>query len=238
MRRARRSAGRALSRSASAASSRAVIRPRYITTSRSATASSSSSSDETSSTAAPAVAGGDDAAVDQLGRADVDAARRLGRDQQPAGRPRAPAPRPPSADCRPRASPSGRCTDGARTSYSATRRVGEPTDGVEHPAQPAGERRPVVAREHQVVGQRVRQHQAVLVAVLRDVAHPVLGKLARARRRSGRRRGASRGRRGRRRRPVSASTSSVWPFPSTPAMPTISPARTVRSTPSTTTLPR
>jgi hypothetical protein len=34
------------------------------------------------------------------------------------------------------------------------------------------------------------------------------------------------------RRPVSTSTSSVWPFPSMPAIPTISPARTSRSTPS------
>ena len=35
------------------------------------------------------------------------------------------------------------------------------------------------------------------------------------------------------RSPVSASTSSVCPLPCTPAMPTTSPARTVRSTPST-----
>ena len=40
------------------------------------------------------------------------------------------------------------------------------------------------------------------------------------------------------RRPVSASTSSSWPLPATPAMPRISPARTSRSTPRTTSRPR
>ena len=40
------------------------------------------------------------------------------------------------------------------------------------------------------------------------------------------------------RRPVRASTNSVWPLPCTPAMPRISPARTLKETPSTATRPR
>jgi hypothetical protein len=40
------------------------------------------------------------------------------------------------------------------------------------------------------------------------------------------------------RSPVRASISSVWPFPSTPAMPTISPARTSNETPRTASRPR
>ena len=40
------------------------------------------------------------------------------------------------------------------------------------------------------------------------------------------------------RRPVSASTSSSWPLPATPAMPRISPARTSKLTPLTTCWPR
>ena len=40
------------------------------------------------------------------------------------------------------------------------------------------------------------------------------------------------------RRPTIASTSSSWPLPATPAMPRISPARTSRSMPWTTSLPR
>ena len=39
------------------------------------------------------------------------------------------------------------------------------------------------------------------------------------------------------RKPTSASTSSFWPLPATPAIPTISPPRTVRLTRSTTSLP-
>ena len=41
-----------------------------------------------------------------------------------------------------------------------------------------------------------------------------------------------------RRRPVIASISSVWPLPSIPAMPTISPARTSNETPRTFSIPR
>ena len=50
---------------------------------------------------------------------------------------------------------------------------------------------------------------------------------ARVRERRARRRGSCRC--SRLRRPAIASISSVWPFPSTPAMPTISPARTVEA---------
>ena len=59
-----------------------MILPRYMTPIRSASPSTSSSSVETSDHGGAAVALGDDPLVHELDRADVEAARRLGHDQQ------------------------------------------------------------------------------------------------------------------------------------------------------------
>ena len=88
-------------------------------------------------------------------------------------------------------------------------------------------RRPVEVVERDVLGERELEHEPAPLAVLRDVA-------------DARRRGCARVLApvsvlpademlplSALRRPVSASTSSVWPLPSTPAIPTISPARTL-----------
>ena len=78
------------------------------------------------------------------------------------------------------------------------------------------------------------------------VTHPFLGDVAETRRR--RIGGPAAGHLGRRstgssrttsgRSPATASASSRWPFPDTPAMPTISPARTSRLRPRTASMPR
>ena len=83
-----------------------------------------------------------------------------------------------------------------------------------------------------------RQHEPESVAVGRArSATPRLVHLARPRPvTSGHR--ADPSRRSRLRRPMIASTSSSWPLPATPAMPRISPARTSKSTPWTTSWPR
>ena len=59
-----------------------AMRPRYMTAIRSASPSTSSSSVETSTTAVPSSRSLDDAAVHELHRADVEAAGRLGHDEQ------------------------------------------------------------------------------------------------------------------------------------------------------------
>ena len=94
---------------------------------------------------------------------------------------------------------------------------------------PFDERRPALVAEQHVLPQREREHQAVALAVLRDVADAALAALERAQ--LGEVLAADEhdaplaGR-----RPMIASMSSVWPLPSTPAMPTISPAWTSNDT--------
>ena len=76
-----------------------------------------------------------------------------------------------------------------------------------------------VVAQAEVLGQREVEHEAAPVAILRDVADAGLeavrgawpGEMSWPRRRMVPAVG--------RRRPVIASTSSLWPFPSTPAMP-------------------
>ena len=92
---------------------------------------------------------------------------------------------------------------------------------------PRHEGRLRLVAEHHVLPERRVEHQPVAVAVLGDVAEPVLAAVAGAelgdvacpRARSCRSSGGS--------MPMIASISSVWPLPSTPAMPTISPRWTL-----------
>ena len=102
----------------------------------------------------------------------------------------------------------------------------------EEPA-PARSGRIAVVVQRDVLGERELEHEPAPVAVLRDVPHPCVEHLrARSRARSRARRRSTFPETGRR-SPVIASISSVWPLPSTPARPTISPARTVSETPLT-----
>ena len=210
-------------------STMSTIRPWYMTAIRSARASTSSSSVETIRTAAPS--------------SRLATIRRWMYSIEPTSRPRVgwaatssgpvartPAPRSPSAGCRPRGSPMSVKTDGVRTSKLATSSVAERSMASQIEPDAVRERRPVVGVEDEVVGDREARARS------RPRADP----RARGRRPPRRRGGAPGGRRRRRsgscpatgwRRPVIASTSSVWPLPCTPAMATISPARTVEVEP-------
>ena len=137
---------------------------------RSESERTSSSSNETSRIAAALVALLDEAPVDELDRADVEAARRLRRDQHASGRARPRARSRPSAGSRPRATPpasAGR-RRGRRTPAAAARARATSRARVE-PAE-ARVRRLVVVVEREVLGQREVEHEPAPVAVLGDVA--------------------------------------------------------------------
>ena len=110
-------------------------------------------------------------------------------------------------------------------------------DRVQVQREAGGVRRLVVDVEDEVVGDREVSHQAVLRPVLRDISDArvqpgpgrgvaEVGAVQRAPSRSTGR------------RPISASHSSVWPLPWTPATPRISPARTWKDTSRTDFSPR
>ena len=209
-----------------------------MTSTRSASERISSSSSETSSTPRPGVALLEQPPVDELDRADVEPARRLGGDRDAAAPRRARARSRTSAGCRPTASRPASRGWPPRTSYSSSsgRACASIRFGREQ-AQAAQRRAPVLA-QREVLGEREVEHEAAPVAVLGDVAdagreraaHAGAGDVAPADADPGRRRGT--------RSPVIASTSSDWPLPSTPAMPTISPARTWSESPRTAGSPR
>ena len=179
---------------------------------------------------APLVALLDEPAVDELDRADVEAARGLGGQQDArvaldlagdddlllvAARER-------------RGARRAVRRRGRRTPASSRRARAISLRGNSQPKRESGGSSVVV--ERQVLGQREVEHEAAALAVLGDVAE--------TRRRAPRARralvtslpptedSAALGLR----RPVIASISSVWPLPSTPAIPTISPARTSKDT--------
>ena len=99
----------------------------------------------------------------------------------------------------------------------------------------------VVIAEDRVLVLLEGQHQPDMVAVLRHMGEAAVAQLAgigdgRSRRSACRR--ARPRRTSARRMPEIASISSDWPLPATPAMPTISPARTSKETSSTMVTPR
>ena len=180
------------------------------------------------------VAQRDEPAVDELDRADVDAARRLADQQHLRVRARSRARARSSAGCRRRTSTS--CSARRARAHvvvlhlrRACRR--STAAAVEQRARPVA--RLVVVAEDGALAGREGRHEAHALAVLRHVqqAEPA----QRVRDRAPARRAAlpveaDRARRRRPRMPASASSSSHWPLPATPAMPTISPARTVEAT--------
>ena len=215
-----------------------TMRPRYMTTMRSASAATSSSSVETTTTGTPASRVCDDALVDELDRADVEAAGRLGGDEQPqvaaelagehdlllvaAGEPAAPCA---SMPC-------------VRMSNSLTFSRAKSARCAALEVARADERRAVAAVEHEVLGDRELADEAVFGAVLGHEADarrrglaPTLAELSSVP--SSVMRARARGAGGR----ASASVSSVWPLPCTPAMARISPRRTVKHTSLTTSCP-
>ena len=183
------------------------------------------------------VALGDEPPVEVLDRADVEAARRLRRDEhlRVAGD----LPRGDELLLVAARERAGRRERPAAAHVELVDQVprarNEPLR--EEPA-PTRVRRLRVVVQRDVLGERELEHEAA--------ALPVLGDVTDARRRAHRvqtRRWSSRPAtrmppRSGARSPVSASISSVWPLPSTPAMPTISPARTSKETPRTFSMPR
>ena len=189
-----------------------------MTAIRSARPSTSSSSVETSTTAVPSSRSRDDPPVHELHRADVQAAGRLGDDQQlqrpgqlagqhdlllvAAGQ---------------RARGGARAT-GVRTSNSSTRVLRVARDLAEVEAAARGERRLVVHVEHEVLGDRERADQPVVQAVLGHVADAEVEHLGRCRASVTAWPSIEIAPLVGRRRPTSASVSSVWPLPCTPAI--------------------
>ena len=102
-------------------------------------------------------------------------------------------------------------------------------------AQPAEARvrRPVEVVEREVLGERELEDEPAPLAILGNVPDAGVEDLVRASAPVRSRPAIETLPRSIFRRPVSASTSSVWPLPSTPAIPTISPARTSNETPRT-----
>ena len=90
-----------------------------------------------------------------------------------------------------------------------------------------GRRRAGLVAEDPVLPERRVQQHALPVPVLGDEADAGLAAGAGAPGGDVRRRPAGRAPAAGGRRPMIASTSSAWPLPSTPAMPTTSPSRTV-----------
>src|SRR5213593_2493894 len=109
---------------------------------------------------------------------------------------------------------------------------------VAHEArEPARERRIRIPREGQVVVDGVGEDETEALTIRRDERHPTIPALVH--RRSGEVFAGEPDRSGgRRRRPMSDSTISSCPLPATPAIPTISPARTTRSRPRSASCPR
>ena len=200
-----------------------IMRPRYITTMRSATREQLVELGGDQQHADAALAGGADLAVDRLDRADVEAARRLRGEQEhagPAGSARAPAP--PSAGCRPTGWRTATSGPAARTSKRcivslAARRSARAVEQAE-------------AAEVARAGSSIRFSARLIGGDAADGV-PVLGHDAdagRGERPSAWRRSSSRPPTKTRpslagAMPDSTAPSSLWPLPSTPAMPTISP---------------
>ena len=183
-----------------------------------------------------AVAGGDDPLVDELDRADVDAAGRLGGDEQAQVAARARARRRPSAGCRPRACRPAVSMPGARTSYSLSFSRGELVERVELQGAVADERgssklrlsirfsamvmlptRPSSWRSSGMKptpASRILRTERPTSSLPSSVIEPVTWSW----------------------RPSSASVSSVWPLPCTPATASTSPRVMVKLTSSTCTL--
>ena len=94
--------------------------------------------------------------------------------------------------------------------------------------------------QREVLGEGELEHEPAALPILGDVPDPRLEHASRGDR-GGVERAAADGdpcRSSAGRRPVIASMSSVWPLPSTPAIATISPARTANETPRTFSSPR
>ena len=215
-----------------------TISPSKMTRIRSASESTSSSSSETSRTARPCVALGDQAPVDVLDRADVEAARRLCGDQDLR------VARHLAGDddlllvaARERAAGSLRAPAANVEVLDQLCRALEQPLRIE-PARLRG-RRVAVVVQRDVLRDRELEHEAAALAVFAGCA--------RRRRRAFPARSHCAARPSRRPRPVpgtaaagpvSASISSVWPFPSTPAIARISLARTWNETPRTFSRPR
>ena len=215
---------RAPPRSPRRAARSTTMRPPYITATRSESASTSESSADTSRIAVPASRAARRRVVDELDRADVDAARGLRRDEHRPCRARARARSRSSAGCRPTARARGargrpgecqRARCAARASREHARAIERAATGRYRRCRP----------RMRLSAMRVVEHEPAAVTVLGNVREAE--RVALAHRERGRRRDHAM----RisplvaRRRPTIASMSSLWPLPSTPAMPRISPAR-------------
>ena len=193
--------------------------------------SSSSRSSEMRRTPAPRLARREQPAVDLGLRADVEAARRLvGEDEarlRGRGRGRGSA----SGCCRRReAAPAHPAPgSGRRSRGSPPRRAARIAREAEEAA--ALERRLAQLLERDVLGDRHRADDAVMVAVLGDAGDAGAGEASRVvacdRLAEEPHRRRCRAARARRRAPASAA----WPLPETPAMPTISPSRDAQASP-------
>ena len=178
--------------------------------------------------------------VDELDAADVEASRRLVEDEQLRGR--RPNSRATMTFCwlPPESVPAGDVVRW-RADVELARSFARPLvdRAVVALDRPRANGRPVVAGQDQVVRDAGSAGRAR--SFCRSAGHVSQAVLRR------RGRGAPAGDVGRRparigppaarRRPVSASTSSSWPLPATPAIPRISPARTSKVTPRTTSCP-
>ena len=112
----------------------------------------------------------DDAAVDELDRADVEPTGRLGDDEELHVAGELPGDDHLLLVAAREGVDRRRSVLGVRTSNSLHERLGVALDGLVVAQAPAGERRPSVAVEHEVVGDRERAHDPVLAAVLGHVA--------------------------------------------------------------------
>ena len=166
----------------------------------------------------------DEAAMDELDRADVEAARRLACDEDP----RVPGDLPGDHDLLLVA--AGERRGGVWGFRRGRRTPSEPSGALDQAArvEPAPLRVGLLPEvvQRQVLGEREVEHEAAHLAVLGDVADARVEALARA---DAVMSSAPDGDLARLhlRRPVRASMSSLWPFPSTPARPDdLAPPRT------------
>ena len=162
----------------------------------------------------------DEPPVDELDRADVEAARRLARRSAPSGRARSRARGRPSAGCRPRARPPRVSGPPPRTSNSAQQPRARGRRG--RAAAASRSARPAACRSR--AGRcsrraRTRARGRAAGGPAGCARRPRPGSAVRGRVRDVAARRRRRARRSACRRPVIASISSVWPLPSTPAMP-------------------
>ena len=170
---------------------------------------------------------------DELDRADVEAAGRLRGDQEHADRARAPGPGSASAGShRTACPPSRRCSARGRRTAGRAVRASSLIFPSEQDAARSTNGGSSCRPSSSVLPQGHVQHESLRVSILGDEPDTCVRGSRRycgpgevlavehdpARRRAGR-------------RPMTASASSRWPFPSTPATPTISPARTSRRQP-------